>query len=291
MTLKSDIDRLLAKGLSGKEAGRLAVQELVVLDHGGQGVLSEKDIRALKAALRTPEANADYERMIGVYLALPLLLAEARVVSLQTERTLFDLQRELGRYWTSARVADLARACGLAVSLRSDGGGAEQAEPAETGPAYWLAQLSDVMEVRFCEEYWAKSSGQPFGELLGRMHEAACQSARDLLAYLEVIAQASAVAGIATPGRWPRVPHEFDALLPQPEPRDLLAELRQVAEIYNDTLEAVAAWQDVCGCPLLPPFELDELAPDPATVEVLHFRIAHGRGKTGLGDDWWKEKS
>jgi hypothetical protein len=280
MTLKSDIERLLAKDLSGKEAGRLAVAELVEIDHGRPGCLSQKDALALKAGLRTPEASADYQRMISLYLALPLLLAEARVVSQQTEEFLLNLQRELERYWISARVADLARGCGLAASPACDGSG-DTAELSVADPAYCLAALGDVMDVRFCEEYWAKSAGQPFAELLGRMHEAATSSARVLLAYLEVIAQASAVAGIAASSRWPRVPRELDALL---------AEVRQAAGIYNDTLDAVAVWRNVSRCPELPPFELDELAPDPGTVEVLHIRIAHGLGRTGLGDDWWREQ-
>jgi hypothetical protein len=289
MTLKSDIEHLLAKGLSGKEAGRLAVAELVEIDHGRPGCLSQKDVLALKAGLRTPEASADYQRMISLYLALPLLLCEARVVSQQTEEFLLNLQRELERYWISARVADLARGCGLAVSPACDGSG-DTAELSVADPAYCLAALGDVMQTHFLEEHWAKNSGRPLAELLGRLHEAATSSACVLLAYLAVIAQASAVAGIASPACWPRVPRELDALLPQPEPRDLLAEVREAAEVYNDTREAVAVWRDVSGCPELPLFELDELAPDPGTVEVLHIRVAHGLGRTGLGDDWWREQ-
>jgi len=291
VTLKSDIERLIAKGLSGREAGRLAVQELAALDHGGQGVLSEKDIRALTAALRTPQDGADYQRMVALYEALPLMLSEAQVVSQQTERILSDLRGELERYWVSARVADLALGCGLAISLARDGDYAEEAEPAEANPAYWLGQLGDVMQVGWLEEANAARNGHSLTELLGLMHEAACKSAAELLAYLEVIAQASAVVGISVPACWPRVPRELDVLLPQRDSEDLLGDVRQAAGIYNDTVQALAALNDASGCPVLSPLELDELAPDSSTVAVLHVRIAHGLGRTGLGDDWWKGKS
>ncbi len=290
MTIKSDIEHLLAKDLSGKEAGRLAVGELVEIDHGRPGCLSQKDVLALKAGLRTPEASADYERMITLYLALPLVLSEARVVSQQTEDILLYLQRELERYWISARVADLARGCGLAISLADDGDSAREAEPAEADPAYWLAQLVDVMQVHFLEEACAKDNGRPLTDLLELMHQAAIKSAAVLLAYLEVIAQASAVLGIAAPTCWPRVPRELDVLLPRREPEDLLGDVRHAAVTYNEVARAVAAWHDAAGCPVLPPFELDELAPDEFTATVLRIRIAHGLGRTGLGDHWWKER-
>jgi hypothetical protein len=289
VTLKTDIERLMAKGLSGREAGRLAVQELVELDHGGQGVLSEKDIRALTAALRTPEEGADYQRMVALYEALPLMLSEAQVVSQQTERVLADLQRELERYWVSARVANLARGCELALWLACDGDSAEEAEPGDASPASWLAQLSDVMGVHWLAENYAKSHGQPFSDLLDLMHRAAGMSAAVLLAYLEVIAQASAVLGIAAPTCWPQEPRELDIFLPQGDSEDLLGDVRGAAAFYNEVAKATAAWQDA-GCPALPPLELDELAPDESTVNVLHIRVAHGLGRTGLVDDWWKGK-
>ncbi len=290
MTLKADIERLIAKGLSGKEAGRLAVQELVALDHGGQGVLSEKDLLALKAAPRTPEDGADYERMVALHEALPLMLCEARVVSQQTERILADLRYELERYWVSARVANLAQGCGLAVALADDGDDEQQAEPAEANPAFWLAELTDVMQVHFLEDAYAKDNGQPLTDLLGLMHEAACTSVSVLLAYLEVIAEASAVLGLAAPTCWPREPRELDVLLPQRDSEDLVADVRCAARFYNEVARAVAAWHDAGGCPVLPPLELDELAPDESTINVLHIRVAHGLGRTGLGDGWWGEK-
>ncbi|MGO8685208.1 MAG: hypothetical protein ACLQUT_11605 [Thermoleophilia bacterium] len=291
MVRTTDITHLIAKGLSGREAGRLAVQELAALDRGGQGVLSEKDIRALAVALRTPADGADYERLIALYEALPLMLCEAQVVSLQTERILSDLRCELERSWVSARVADLAQGCGLAISLASDGGSGERAETSEANPAYWLGRLGDVMQLRWLEEANVARGGHSRTELLGLMHEAACRSAAVLLAYVQVIEQASAVLGVAVPTCWARVPRELDVLLTPHESEDPVAELRRSAVLYNNTAQAVAGWHEICGCPVLPSIELDELALDESTVSVLHIRIAHGLGRTGLGDDWWKEKS
>ena len=228
--------------------------------------------------------------MVALYEALPLMLSEARVASLQAELILSDLRCELERYWTSARVADLARGCGLAVSLVRDDDGAGEREPAEADPAYWLAQLDDVMQVRWLEENCVKSKAHSLSDLLDLMHEAARKSASVLLGYVQVIEQASAVLGIAPPAGWPRVPRDLDVLLPQRDAEDLLCDVRRAAGIYNEVAQATGAWHDA-GCPMLPPIELDELAPDESTVDVLHVRIAHGLGRTGLGEDWWKQKS
>ena len=50
------------------------MQELAALDHGGRGFLTERDVLAIKAALRTLADGADYQRVVTLYEALPLLL-------------------------------------------------------------------------------------------------------------------------------------------------------------------------------------------------------------------------
>jgi hypothetical protein len=293
VALKADIDRLIAKGLSGREAGRLAVQELMELDYGGQGFLSDRDILAIKAALRTPEDGADYHRMLDLHEALRLMLCEAHLVSLQTEQLLGELQRQLERYRVSAQVAELSRLYVIAASLEREDAAEPSAggvEPRECGACYWLAELGDVMHVRRIEETYAASGGRPLAELLGDLRKAAAVSASALLAFLQVIEEASAVAGVHCADSWARVPRELDILLGPHESEDLLADVRRAARSYNLLAQAVAEDDGEIAYPHLPAFELAELEPDELAVAILRIRIANEARPTGLGPEWWSEK-
>ena len=53
MTTKTDIKKLLSKGLTGKEAGKLVLQDNWEYDHMRDDFLSERDLSAIKASLKT----------------------------------------------------------------------------------------------------------------------------------------------------------------------------------------------------------------------------------------------
>jgi len=98
MAVKRDLSRLLGKGLSGEEAGRLVVAHILELEDGGEGFLSEKDINAIRAGLRNSQAaGADYNRMIDLYRSLREIVIEAQVASLHCVAALRDLEAELER--------------------------------------------------------------------------------------------------------------------------------------------------------------------------------------------------
>ncbi len=67
MARKEDISRLLAKGLSGTEAGRLAVGHILEVERGGEGFLTDKDIEDLKRQPASSAAGAAYDRMLDLY--------------------------------------------------------------------------------------------------------------------------------------------------------------------------------------------------------------------------------
>jgi hypothetical protein len=478
MVRKADIGRLFAKGLSGREAGRLVLAELLGLERGRDGFLADKDIEALRACLRNTADGDDYKRLMNLYRAVGLMIAEAQIASLQSERFLCELAGDLERYQTAARVRWLTHNLPLIVSepayrarksrqrvrlaarlyslaevmeARSsellggpdkaaeateaqwaDASAAAERELAELITAgrltplrlghdaslftvaearraqaldredlvelsarkperaaseayeaayrtrlaasfaqgdlseghdvspyygevaaqdeerllhyylsgeqlygadlpewrrwidefktseegddsaggvavireqgigeidkdgryesYWLTQLEDVLDIERREKDFAASSRHSLAELLASMLAAARASAGVLLAYRQVIEEASAVAGVSFLGSWLGVvPPEFRALLPVEEGDDLLAALQLAAKSYNVVVKQVTDWGGESDAPRLATFEFAELKPDEATVAILRERIALGVGRTGLGADWWRK--
>jgi hypothetical protein len=108
MAGKLDLRKLAAKGLSGKEAGRLAVAHLLAVERGQAGLFSKTDIEGLRACLGNPSEEADYQRMLGLHLAARLMLAEAQIASLETVSWLEDAARELERCLASVPTGELA---------------------------------------------------------------------------------------------------------------------------------------------------------------------------------------
>lgn len=106
---KADLKRLLAKGLSGKEAGKLVVQHSYAIERGGSGLLSEKDIQTLRASLKTQDDIRDYNRAFNVYRAVYVTIQEAKILSLLVEKGLRSVKTELDRYLVSQGVSDVYR--------------------------------------------------------------------------------------------------------------------------------------------------------------------------------------
>lgn len=106
---KPDVKRLLAKGLSGREAGKLVVQHAYAIDKGGSGFLSEKDIQTLQASLKTQRDVEDYNRVLDVYRTVFLTIQEAKILSLVVEKELRGVERELDAYHWSQGVSDVYR--------------------------------------------------------------------------------------------------------------------------------------------------------------------------------------
>jgi len=106
---KADLKRLLAKGLSGKEAGKLVVQHAYAIDRGGSGFLSDKDIQTLQASLKTQDDIRDYNRVLDVYRAVYVTIQEAKILSLLVERDLRSVESQLESYLVSQGVSDVYR--------------------------------------------------------------------------------------------------------------------------------------------------------------------------------------
>ncbi len=106
---KPDVKRLLAKGLSGREAGKLVVQHAYAIDRGGSGFLSEKDIQTLQASLKTQRDVEDYNRVLDVYRTVFVTIQEAKILSLVMQKDLHDVESQLDAYHWSQGVSDVYR--------------------------------------------------------------------------------------------------------------------------------------------------------------------------------------
>lgn len=93
MTTKTDIKRLLSKGLTGREAGKLALQDFWEEDHFREGFLSERDLSAIKASLKTPKDIQDYNSYMDTYKILDYTLKDLHIISLELQRRLSALSR------------------------------------------------------------------------------------------------------------------------------------------------------------------------------------------------------
>jgi len=101
---KTDIKRLLSKGLTGLEAAKLILQDSWEVDHHREGFLSSSDIQRIKTSLRTQQDIEDYNKWIRVYQLLDYTLKDAHIHALEAEATLQIASRELERYHLEHRI-------------------------------------------------------------------------------------------------------------------------------------------------------------------------------------------
>ena len=101
MPTKADIKKILSKGLTGKQAGRLTFQDNWLTDTRRGGVLTEKDHSYIRAGLKTEADRKDYNSYIRLYNYVDYTLKEARIVSLEAEVYLHITYRILDAYGVS----------------------------------------------------------------------------------------------------------------------------------------------------------------------------------------------
>jgi hypothetical protein len=95
MTKMDEVNKLLSKGLTGKEAGRLVLQDNWQADHGKETFLSQKDINTLKRGLKTTQDIKDYNSYIRTYELLDYTLRQANIAKLEAEKLILLLDHYL----------------------------------------------------------------------------------------------------------------------------------------------------------------------------------------------------
>jgi len=89
MPTKADIKKILSKGLTGREAGKLVFQDNWLADTGRGGFLSERDMASLKAGLKTDRDIKEYNSYVRLYKYVDYTLKEVRIASLEAGSLLF----------------------------------------------------------------------------------------------------------------------------------------------------------------------------------------------------------
>ena len=108
MPTKADIKKILSKGLTGREAGKLVFQDNWLADTGRGGFLKDRDISSIKAGLKTDRDIKEYNSYIRLYKYVDYTLKEVRISSLEAESYLYYIYLLLQPYeraetyrWTS----------------------------------------------------------------------------------------------------------------------------------------------------------------------------------------------
>lgn len=93
MATKKQLKQLLKKGLTGKEAAKLVIQDSWEVDSGRDGFLSMDEIQAIQQSLRgKPEAIQEYNRWIEAYRIISYTLKEAEIQALKIQLSLSDIR-------------------------------------------------------------------------------------------------------------------------------------------------------------------------------------------------------
>lgn len=98
MPTKTDIKKILSKGLTGREAGKLIFLDNWLVDTRRGGFLSERDMASLKAGLKTDRDIKEYNSYVRLYRYVDYTLKEARILALEAEALLHYTYRLLEVY-------------------------------------------------------------------------------------------------------------------------------------------------------------------------------------------------
>lgn len=107
MPTKTDVRRLLKKGLTGKEAARLILQDSWEVDNEREGFLSESDIQAIKGSLKTAEDIQDYNKWVEVYRLIDYSLIDAERAYLWVRGTILEVYPEVMSFYTAEQIRRL----------------------------------------------------------------------------------------------------------------------------------------------------------------------------------------
>ena len=104
MARKVDMKKILGKGLTGKEAGRLVLQDNWLVDNGEKGFLTERDLASIKSSLTQPQDINDYNSYIETYRLIDYTLKEAHIMALTVHKKLYAMNEWLHWYFTGNSV-------------------------------------------------------------------------------------------------------------------------------------------------------------------------------------------
>lgn len=104
MVDKKAFEKLISKGLTGKEAGKMIIQDSWLVDRGQEGFLSERDINNIKYSLKKPEDIQTYNNLIETYRIVDFTLKQAHILALEIQRDLLLSSHQLETFHLENRV-------------------------------------------------------------------------------------------------------------------------------------------------------------------------------------------
>ena len=82
--LRASVKKLMAKGLSAQEAGRLVFMDSWEVDHDRASLLIRRDIDRLRNGLRSSKDTQEYNAIIGLYRVVDFIRREREFVYLRS---------------------------------------------------------------------------------------------------------------------------------------------------------------------------------------------------------------
>lgn len=152
MVSKADIKRIIKKGLTGKEAGRLVIQDSWEVDHGREGFLSDSDIQLIKNGLKTPQDIKDYNDLIHTYRLIVYTMMEAQIQTLKIQVNLRILSDTAQRYLLNYWIEQKKRRSPVVVTQKQyeELKAKQREELLQETPSFW--EILDAREVEIAPE-------------------------------------------------------------------------------------------------------------------------------------------
>lgn len=291
MISRQEIKRLLEKGLSGQEAGRLVLLDSVEVDHGRPGILTAKELERIKRSLLPEEASV-YNALVYAYQLTGYSLLEAHGQYLEARLNLERVANPLTLYLLEAMLQEARKSYPLIWTGKQL---QEQGPPPDGRPVAIIQQPApDLLDDQGYYALPEPLSDEMIKSLtLVKMIEEELAREGDI-GYLEalLIFSQRARGHIKAFKAYHQALEELSMLLDVPLTEDFgpwWHDLEKAAEEYNRAftfrgtgLLKITVEGDKGE--KLSQIRLSMLKADPETLAYTRDRMA-----MALGEDWWKE--
>ena len=256
--LRASVKKLMAKGLSAQEAGRLVFMDSWEVDHDRASLLIRRDIDRLRNGLRSSKDTQEYNAIIGLYRVVDFIRREREFVYL---RSILQVKDVINATITMSLLRDMDT---LTEELLT----AAEADSREKLVSI-LAEVKDSEVWRLIMRDVDES--EPSHQTLDRLIAECITTAKSILPGLRKVAAATQV--LYEVGEYLQLPEGFltseDVDTDDDPWAKYLAARARSAEAFKGR-----------RLPAIPP--LESIRPEAATLAKYRSWIAER-----IGEDWW----
>lgn len=256
--LRASVKKLMAKGLSAQEAGRLVFMDSWEVDHDRASLLIRRDIDRLRNGLRSSKDTQEYNAIIGLYRVVDFIRREREFVYL---RSILQVKDVINATITMSLLRDMDT---LTEELLT----AAEADSREKLVSI-LAEVKDSEVWRLIMRDVDES--EPSHQTLDRLIAECITTAKSILPGLRKVAAATQV--LCEVGEYLQLPEGFltseDVDTDDDPWAKYLAARARSAEAFKGR-----------RLPAIPP--LESIRPEAATLAKYRSWIAER-----IGEDWW----